>query len=643
MKLKTALQIGAIFPIFLAILVALGLVIRSQETQKVIATFGRIDRLVETTGELNRITRRYVLRKDADMPKPWRAKHEYLGTVLSSFDNDRTLEAHTVEAMRESYANAGSIFAELTADDGTMRPSQRIMLEDDLFQQLIDMGDEAFALAKSAHTHAVRAQSEADMVVAPLFGILALAIAGGILITGRMVLRKFALVQEGIAAASTGDFDHWARPSAHDSSDPLSDAFGKMSKKLKSSQTELKDEANRYEQSAEALRKTNMLLSDALVKLKRAQKQAVNTERLKALAQVSSGVTHSFNNSLAPVLALSDYLLAYPDSLNDREALLDNIQTINESARRARDQVFRLSDFFGVVKRGDMEQVDLNEIVKNAVEATEPLWRSQSEAKGISISVKTSLGGLPKILTTPASMKELVTGLILNAVEAMPKGGTITIATREDAGSVVLLVADDGEGMAANVRDRACEPFFSTKSDQSAGMGLAVVSGTVRGLDGILDISSSPGGGTTVSVAIPVKEAVWESPEDKTTSTDAAKNLRILVVDDEESIRSALSRLLSAEGHTVVSAGDGPEGLEKIRAEKFDVLFQDQALPGGMSGDEVARAAKEVCADLRVILLTGFGDEMKEEGALPKGVDLILSKPATLDEIQQSLIDVVSL
>ncbi|MGE3272421.1 MAG: response regulator, partial [Chloroflexota bacterium] len=223
-------------------------------------------------------------------------------------------------------------------------------------------------------------------------------------------------------------------------------------------------------------------------------------------------------------------------------------------------------------------------------------------------------------------------------VDALPDGGTIVIGTRDDVDAVVLTVRDTGVGMTEEVRLRCLEPFFTTKRDHGTGLGLGLVYGIVKRHQGALEITSAPGQGTTMSIRLPI----WshDAPEATVPSLlRAPLPLRVLVIEDEPLIRQAFVEYLHVDGHTVKTASNGRSGLEMFQVGKFDLVLTDRALPE-MGGDQVASSIKQLEPDLPIIMVTGFGDLMKQQSQRPEGVSLVVSKPLTLSGLRRAIAQV---
>lgn len=387
------------------------------------------------------------------------------------------------------------------------------------------------------------------------------------------------------------------------------------------------------------LKESNRRLEDALRELQQTQQQIVQQERLRALGQMASGIAHDFNNALSPILGFSELLLASPDQLADRARVRQYLQLMNTGAKDAAVVVSRLREFYRHRDQGDPEiPVDLEQVVSEASALTQPKWKDQALARGITIALVTDLQDVPPVRGNPAEIRELLTNLIFNAADAMPEGGIITVSTRREGDQVVLEVSDTGTGMTGEIRRRCLEPFFSTKGERGTGLGLSMVHGIVSRHGGSLDVKSAPGEGTTIRVAFPV------ATEDPAAQTAAARGVgpsprqRVLLVDDEPMIREVVTEYLKLDGHVVHQAASGQDALKEFRTQEFDVVITDRAMPG-MNGDQLAVALKRMRPDMPVILLTGFGDMMEAGGERPTGIDVILAKPPTLAAVRQGLVD----
>ena len=389
-------------------------------------------------------------------------------------------------------------------------------------------------------------------------------------------------------------------------------------------------------QAEEDLRQSNRRLEETLNQLQATQQQIIQQERLRALGQMAAGIAHDFNNALTPILGYSELMLMAKKVFADRKQTTRYLQLMNTAAKDARNIVRRLREFYRPREENEFfASVELNQLVKQATELTKPKWQEQSRASSITISIESDLQKVPCVRGNEVELREVLTNVILNAVDAMPKGGTITISTHSHNDYVILKVSDTGEGMTTEVKQRCFEPFFTTKGEYGTGLGLSVVYGIVLRHGGEIKIESNPGKGTTFVIHLPVQM----EPQTKAKSPAAEANLRplhVLVVDDKPMIRDVVTEYLTEDEHTVETATNGREGLEKFYAGRFDLVITDRAMPD-MSGTQLAKLIKEIAPNKPIILLTGFGDMMKNAEEKPTCVDCIVNKPVTMTTFREVL------
>jgi CheY-like chemotaxis protein len=368
---------------------------------------------------------------------------------------------------------------------------------------------------------------------------------------------------------------------------------------------------------------------------------------------MASGLAHDFNNALVPISGYAEMLLEHPDILQDSAKSTKYLKLIMTGVEDAASVVSRLREFYRKREEGEAYRpLSLNQMVEQAVALTRPRWRDEALGSGRTILVEADLRPVPRILGSESEMRELLTNLIFNAVDAMPEGGMIRIRTgiREASVSeetpmaprapqVFLEVSDTGTGMTEDVRRRCLEPFFSTKGERGTGLGLPMVYGIVKRHRGTMDIESTVGKGTTFIVLVPADTS--QSREVKERTQAPAGPLHVLVVDDEPIARDVLSEYLMGDGHTVDTAANGREGFEKFKAGRYAVVITDRAMPE-VGGDQLAAMVKEHAPDTPVILLTGFGDLMNAAGEKPDGVDMVVKKPIRLATLREVLAKMTS-
>lgn len=390
---------------------------------------------------------------------------------------------------------------------------------------------------------------------------------------------------------------------------------------------------SRHELETQVRERTNEL-EQTLAELRAVQQQVIQQERLRALGSMAAGVAHDFNNALMIIRGYSDMFTRQPQSYQDAEKVRAAFQTISAAAGNAADTVQRLREFYRPYRKGEEDRrlVDLNSLAREAVQLTRPKWETQSQAKGLSIQAVLRPGVVPRICASASEVREVIMNLIFNAVDAMPQGGQIIVSTgTEEEEYAFITIEDNGTGMTEETRRHCLEPFYSTKGEHGTGLGLAIVYGIVSRHSGLIRINTELNRGTQVSILLPIKTCV-EQPETEAPSEPRTQPLNVLIVDDQPEIRHVLTSYLEHDAHTVVTAENGCDALEKFRAGKFDLVITDRAMPK-MNGDQLATAIKEIAPREPVILLTAFADTDRQ----PRDIDLLLSKPASLRMIRQAI------
>jgi signal transduction histidine kinase/DNA-binding response OmpR family regulator len=381
-------------------------------------------------------------------------------------------------------------------------------------------------------------------------------------------------------------------------------------------------------------------LHEAYDELRQTQQAVMQQERLRALGQMASGIAHDINNAISPAALYVESLLEADSSLSPRarQVLPVVLRAIDDVAAT----VARMREFYRSREpQAALVPVDLNLLVGQVVELTRARWSDMPQQRGVVIEVLEQLQpGLALVPGVESEIREALTNLIFNAVDAMPEGGRLTVRTlASGVADVCLEVTDTGVGMDEETRRKCLEPFFTTKGERGTGLGLAMVYGVVQRHKANLRIDSAPGRGTTFRVTFPVSDAaiVDDAPAQ---SAIHPLNLRILIIDDDPMVLRSLSEILTAEGHVVVAAHDARQGVERFRAalgnEPFSVVITDLGMPH-LDGRGVAKAVKEASLSTPVILLTGWGRRPGPEGGTPPHVDRVLGKPPKVGELRAAL------
>ncbi|MGB9597308.1 MAG: hybrid sensor histidine kinase/response regulator, partial [Candidatus Poribacteria bacterium] len=384
----------------------------------------------------------------------------------------------------------------------------------------------------------------------------------------------------------------------------------------------------------------------ALTELKETQQKIIQQERLRDMGQLASGITHSFNDVLTVILGLSDSALNQDEILNDKDTIRSYLEMIRNSAIDGRQLSEQLKMFYR--QRDENETftpININELIKQVILITQPRWKVQAQTEGIKIDVLTDLKDVPQVYGKENELREVLTNLIFNAIDALIKGGTIHINTKTDGGKdVIIEVIDTGIGMTEETRRRCFELYYSTKKEAGTGLGLAIAYGTIQRHNGKIEVESELGKGTKFTIRLPIATITEKKVEELKPEkhTKPLRPLNILVVDDSKPIQKVLGLYLTADGHKFELASNGKEALEKFKSGTFDLVITDRAMPD-INGDKLAYYIKQIKPETPVIMITGLGNIMEASGEFPQNIDRLVSKPLTMKELHQALAETAKL
>lgn len=390
---------------------------------------------------------------------------------------------------------------------------------------------------------------------------------------------------------------------------------------------------------------TNSALQRAYDDLRQSQQAVLQQERLRALGQMASGIAHDINNAISPITLYIQSLLEREPTLSPRAR--EYLETIERAVDDVTATVARMREFYRQREpQLALAPANLNTLVPQVLHLTRARWADMPQQRGMVIDARTELAPeLPAIMGAENEIREALTNLVFNAVDAMPDGGTLTVSTGFSTPHVFVAVTDTGLGMTEETRRRCLEPFFTTKGERGTGLGLAMVYGMVQRHSAEIDIESAPGRGTTVRLRFAVPEEVGTGPEP--TVYRMPSRQRILIVDDDPMLLKSLRDTLEADGHVIVTANGGQEGIDTFAAarsggEPFGVVITDLGMPH-VDGRRVASEIKSLSASTPIILLTGWGQRLAAENDVPPHVDRLLSKPPKLNALRDAIAQCVQL
>lgn len=376
---------------------------------------------------------------------------------------------------------------------------------------------------------------------------------------------------------------------------------------------------------------TMLLLSDVSA-LRDLQDRLTRGEKLRALGELAAGVAHDFNNNLGIILGRTQLLQM---RITDPE-LASGLNVIRQAAMDAGEAVRRIQQFSRVREDRAHEVVDLPAMAEEVIEITRGKWKNDAERRGVKVDVGVDVQDPRPIMGSRSEIREALTNLIFNSVDALPKGGTITIRCRSEAEASILEVIDNGIGMTEDVKARMFEPFFTTKGVSGNGLGLSMVYGIVSRHRGTVEVDTAPDEGATVRMRFPAAMDEGEARPSKTV-VQAPFRARVLVVDDEPEILRVLREALEGSGHEVETASSGSDGIERFRRSKFNAVLSDVGM-ADVSGWEVAQAVRQSGPPNVILgLVTGWGATISEEMVSAHGVNFVIAKPFDVDDLVSRL------
>jgi len=388
-------------------------------------------------------------------------------------------------------------------------------------------------------------------------------------------------------------------------------------------------------------------LKKAYEELTQTQDLVLQQERLRALAEMAGGIAHDINNAISPAALYTEALLMTEKTLTEKgRSQLKTVQLAIDDVARTVERMGRFAK--GREDMGGYLSTDLNRLCLEVIELTRARWETIPFKNGLHINMKTRLSQQAVHLNASESeLREALTNLVFNAVDALPTGGQIELETRIEqgpGGSVACVrVTDNGVGMSEDNARRCLEPFFTTKGERGTGLGLSMVYGIVKRLGGQLMVNSEEGAGTSIEIKIQMgeRQGVLNHAAKVALGTTSQRRKRVLLVDDDDSVLAALSEVLSDAGHDVMAVGSAMAALaalhDSVQAnESFDLVITDLGMPD-MNGHELAKRIKAVSEQIPVILLTGWGSQMNMQEEETAWVEKVLSKPPKKEEILEYL------
>lgn len=369
-----------------------------------------------------------------------------------------------------------------------------------------------------------------------------------------------------------------------------------------------------------------------LVELALPQQRLISLHNSVMKGKIASSAMHQLYNVLFS--SLSSLERISEEAKNP--VLREKLSLVREIVKDGTDIVSLIQYFFKGEPAAEKQEIDINKVIDDALAFTNLLCKPKPQFMRTQIHIVHDRRKLPKIIGNHLQLTQAFADIIVNAIEALPKGGQIILRTKTDRKWITVTITDSGTGISQDLRNKVFDPFFTTKGVEVTGLGLTVAKTIIENHGGLIDMESRRGLGSTFTVRLPGVEYLGTviSPESSVTprAKAAVQGQKILLIDDEEPIVELLSRILEKAEHMVTSAYDGREGVNYFREGNFDAVFIDLFLPD-MSGLEVAKKIRNLDPQVKIIMLTAWGEGLDESKLKENGIDLVAPKPFTINTI----------
>ncbi len=370
-----------------------------------------------------------------------------------------------------------------------------------------------------------------------------------------------------------------------------------------------------------------------------AEKALVESQRLEAIGEMSASIAHDFNNSLQSIFGNIELALIHLGKENPSRKYLETIRT---SASDAAERIKLLQRFAGNSNSAKgYTSININEIIDDVIIQSKPLWKDNAQKAGIEINVKSELGSEIYANGKASELRSVIFNLIKNSIEAMPKGGLIKLQTINKNKSVLIRITDNGIGMDEKTRLRLFQPFYSTKGfDQGRGLGLSSVFSIIQEHKGKIEVVSTElGKGTTIEITLPKSEN--EASEQLSDILEISRNttLKILWVDDDETIREIASEIIEMLGHKGKVLSNGDAALNELENNNYDIVITDIGMPGMSGWDLAKKISEKYSGEIKTVLASGWGEQITEKEKEIHGVSQVISKPFRIAQISKLIND----
>jgi len=388
----------------------------------------------------------------------------------------------------------------------------------------------------------------------------------------------------------------------------------------------------------------SLITAEDVTEKKKSAEVLIKNQRLGAIGEMAASIAHDFNNSLQIILGNIDLAL-HETGISENQ--LKYLKIINNVINDVTIRVRHLQRFSGKnIEQKTYDAVNMNLVIEEVILQMRPLWKDEAELRGLWFNIKTNYKNIPEIYGNEGDLRIALYNIITNSIEAMPGGGEIRISTNPAEEGVTVTITDTGKGMDEAGRTRIFQPFYSTKGmDIGRGLGMSGVLSIIKEHKGNIYIKSSePGKGTTIEMVLPfMKKLAHESeiPQKKVNQKKEAKRvLKILWVDDENSIRFVAREMLKILGHKSDTVESGKSALRLLDTNNYDLVITDLGMPE-MNGWQLADAIRKKCnGQMKIAVISGWGDQITENDKVKHGIHFLINKPFSMLQLEKLLSEI---
>ena len=383
-----------------------------------------------------------------------------------------------------------------------------------------------------------------------------------------------------------------------------------------------------------------MTIMSDITERKKMEEALLESEKLKSLGVVTTGISHEFNNLLAVIIGTAELLV---EGFQDDQRLKSGLNTIIKSGGEGAEIVRNMLSYARSKEKDTSNFVlfDIRSLLVETIDFTRYRWKYTAQANGIDYHIdKEGMREIPEVLCDYKELRGVFTNIINNALDAMPDGGRLSFSTSSNKETVLISISDTGTGMSEGVKEKIFDPFFTTRRPQGTGLGMSVSYGVIMRHGGKIEVESEEGKGTTFNVSIPIRKGVVQKvvpPEPDRRVT--IRKLYVLVIDDNEDVCEIVDDVLVRGGHTVKTVNNGVEGIGLAEKEDFDLILCDLLMPN-MNGYDVIKVINKFGKVPKIGIMTGWDGMLNHIDDEELKVDFILKKPFKHSELGKHINEV---